>query len=258
MGKELAVTLVQANLAWEAPSRNIEYFSQVLSTLPESTELVILPEMFSTGFTMEPTNLTQEQAATTLRWMQETAYEKQIALTGSIVWPEGSEFHNRLFFVYPNGTYKTYDKRHTFTLAGEDKVYTAGKSRLTVTYKDFRICPMICYDLRFPVWSRNTAEYDVLLYVANWPAPRIQAWDTLLQARAIENMSYCIGVNRVGSDANGLDYIGHSAAYDPLGDRLAFSEKEEVLQLSLNKDYLRSIRSDLAFLDDRDDFTLLD
>jgi len=258
MGNELIVALVQANLAWEAPSRNIEYFDELLSQLKDSTDLVVLPEMFSTGFTMEPRNLTQEQAATTLRWMQETAYENQFALTGSLVWPEDSRFYNRLFFVHPNGTYETYDKRHTFTLAGEDKVYTAGNSRLLVLYKGFKICPMICYDLRFPVWSRNTAGYDVLIYVANWPATRVQAWDTLLKARAIENMSYCLGVNRIGNDANGLSYIGHTSGYDPLGDCLGITEAEEVLQLRLRKDHLNSIRADLAFLDDRDDFTLLD
>ena len=258
MGNELSVVLVQANLAWEAPSRNIEYFDQHLSNLPDSTDLVVFPEMFSTGFTMEPENLTQDQAASTLRWMQETAYDKQIALIGSMVWPEGSRFYNRLFFIHPNGTFETYDKRHTFTLAGEDKVYTAGTSRLIVTYKGFKICPMICYDLRFPVWSRNTEEYDVLIYVANWPAPRIQAWDILLKARAIENMSFCIGVNRVGNDANGLTYVGHSAVYDPLGDCLGFTDQEEMVHLSLNKDHLSSVRSDLAFLDDRDAFTLLD
>ena len=258
MGKELSVALVQSNLAWEAPARNIEYFEQQLIDMPESTDLVILPEMFSTGFTMEPGNLTQEQAAHALRWMQETAYEKQVALTGSLVWPDESRYYNRLFFVHPNGTYETYDKRHTFTLAGEDKVYTAGTSRLMVLYKEFRICPMICYDLRFPVWSRNTADYDILLYVANWPATRIQAWDTLLKARAIENMSYCIGVNRIGNDANGLSYVGHSAVYDPLGDCLGFTEQEEIIQLTLKKDHLATIRADLGFLDDRDAFTLLD
>lgn len=258
MGHELSVALVQANLAWEAPSRNREYFNQLLTELPEATDLVVLPEMFSTGFTMEPHNLTQEQASMSLRWMQETAYENQFAILGSLVWPEGTKYYNRLFFVYPNGTYETYDKRHTFTLAGEDKVYTAGNSRLLIDYKDFRICPMICYDLRFPVWSRNTENYDVLIYVANWPEPRIQAWDSLLKARAIENMCYCIGVNRVGSDANGLTYVGHTAVYDPLGDQLGFSKQEEVLLLSLQKDHLKSIREDLAFLDDRDEFTLVD
>ena len=258
MGHELSVALVQANLAWEAPSRNIEYFDQLLKQLPQDIDLVILPEMFSTGFTMEPQNLTPEQAANTLRWMQETAYEKQMALTGSLVWPEGSNYYNRLFFVYPNGTFETYDKRHTFTLAGEDKVYTAGKKRVVINYNDFKICPMICYDLRFPVWSRNTDNYDLLIYVANWPAPRIQAWDTLLKARAIENMSYSLGVNRIGNDANGLSYIGHTAVYDPLGDCLGFSEQEEVILLSLQKDHLISIRKKLAFLEDRDDFTLLD
>lgn len=258
MGNELSVALVQANLAWEAPSHNLEYFDHFLAELPNSTDLVILPEMFSTGFTMEPGNLTQDQASTTLRWMQETAYEKEFALTGSIVWPEKGNFYNRLFFVHANGTYETYDKRHTFTLAGEDKIYTAGRSQLLVDCKGFKICPMICYDLRFPVWSRNTADYDVLLYVANWPAPRIQAWNTLLKARAIENMSYCIGVNRIGNDANGHAYVGHSAVYDPLGERIGFTEQEGVIRVVLEKNRVDSVRTELRFLDDRDAFTLLD
>lgn len=258
MKNELSVALVQTQLAWESPSRNLEYFTQQMSRIPEDVDLVILPEMFSTGFTMEPWNLTTEQAETTFRWMQETAYANQYALTGSIVWPEGGHYFNRLFFVHANGTYETYDKRHTFTLAGEDKVYASGNSHLVADCKGFKICPMICYDLRFPVWSRNTMDYDVLLYVANWPAPRIGAWDALLKARAIENMSYCIGVNRVGNDANGHDYVGHSAIYDPLGERLVFSEKEEVLFGTLERDQIDDNRSKLRFLDDMDVFTLED
>ena len=258
MNNELSVALVQSQLAWESPSRNIENLTQHLSHIPEGIDLVVLPEMFSTGFTMEPWNLTKEQAETTLRWMQETAYANHYALTGSLVWPEGERYYNRLFFVHANGTYETYDKRHTFTLAGEDKVYSSGRSHLIVECKGFKICPMICYDLRFPVWSRNTMDYDVLLYVANWPALRINAWDSLLKARAIENMSYCIGVNRMGEDANSHEYVGHSAMYDPLGERIAFSEKEEILIATLERDRIDENRSKLRFLDDRDAFTLED
>lgn len=258
MDNELSVALVQTQLAWESPARNIEYLAQRLSGIPGTVDLVILPEMFSTGFTMEPGNLTREQAEITLRWMQETAYEYQYALTGSMVWPDGGRYYNRLFFVHSNGTFETYDKRHTFTLAGEDKVYASGNSHLIASCKGFKICPMICYDLRFPVWSRNTMDYDVLLYVANWPATRVSAWDALLKARAIENMSYCIGVNRVGNDPNGLEYVGHSAIYDPLGERLVFSDKEEVLIGTLNRDRIDANRSKLRFLDDRDTFTLED
>jgi predicted amidohydrolase len=170
---------------------------------------------------------------------------------------ENGAYYNRLFFVKPDRTFKCYDKKHTFTLAGEHLKYAAGKERLLISYKGFTICPLICYDLRFPVWARNTDNYDVLLYVANWPKPRIAAWDALLQARAIENMAYCVGVNRVGKDANGHDYTGHSAVYDPLGERLVYSESDTELYVDLNKKVIDNSRTKLRFLEDRDPFTLL-
>jgi len=159
--------------------------------------------------------------------------------------------------VEPDGSYQYYDKRHTFTLAGEHQVYRAGTKRLIVDYRGFRICPMVCYDLRFPVWARNTEHYDVLVYVANWPKPRIVAWDSLLKARAIENLAYCVGVNRIGSDALDNDYLGHSAVYDCLGKRLRFSEKEEIIFAVLSKAHVDTTRKKLNFLADRDHFNLL-
>jgi predicted amidohydrolase len=256
MSAELKIALVQSPLSWEQPETNRAAFSRKLDKVSEGTGLIVLPEMFSTGFTMEPWNIEDDEGLRTLEWMQEEAAKRDTAICGSIVFREDSQFFNRLFFVSPDGNYQAYDKRHTFTLAGEHKVYASGNSKQLIEYKGFRICPLICYDLRFPVWSRNVEGYDLLLYVANWPAPRIGAWDALLKARAIENLSYCAGVNRVGADSNGHLYSGHSAVYDALGERLVYSEKAEILYASLSLDHLRETRQALKFLDDRDSFTL--
>lgn len=256
MSKTLKIALIQSPLHWEDPQKNRSMFEGKINAISEDVDLIILPEMFTTGFTMSPQHLDGEDGQKTIQWMVDLAIQKDTALTGSIVIQEGELFYNRLFFVYPNGTFKTYDKKHTFTLAGEDKVYKAGSERLTLEYKGFRICPLICYDLRFPVWARNTSDYDVLIYVANWPIRRINAWDTLLKARAIENMSYAIGVNCLGEDGLGYEYPGHSAVYDVLGKPLVYSEKEEVLYATLEKEHVTTIREKLKFLEDRDDFSL--
>ncbi|QCX02139.1 amidohydrolase [Aggregatimonas sangjinii] len=256
MALELKIALIQAPLIWEGPTANRAYFSNKIANC-SGVDIILLPEMFTTGFTMTPENLDREEGRLTLEWMQQNAKKSDAALIGSLPFYENGNFTNRLFFVKPNGAYHAYDKRHTFTLAGEDKVYNAGNDRLIVLYKDFRICPMVCYDLRFPVWARNDDAYDVVLYVANWPLPRINAWDTLLKARAIENLAYCIGLNRVGTDKSGHEYPGHSAVYDCLGERIAYSEEEEVVFATLSKEHITITREKLKFLDDRDQFTLL-
>lgn len=212
--------------------------------------------MFTTGFTMTPSEIDKEEGPATLEWMKGLAEETGSALTGSTVFYENGKYTNRLFFVQPDGNFLHYDKRHTFTLAGEHLEYARGEERIIIDYKGFRICPMICYDLRFPVWGRNTEAYDLLLFVANWPKTRIAAWDTLLKARAIENMAYCLGVNRIGEDKNGYEFNGHSACYDPLGEKLAFSSGEETLFVKIDKAHLTEVRDKLRFLDDRDSFTL--
>jgi predicted amidohydrolase len=250
------VALVQTSLSWEDPAANRVHFSRLIEPLTGRADLIVLPEMFSTGFTMSPRNIPPEEETHTLDWMRETATRTNAAVTGSLVAREGGNYYNRLFFVEPGGAYATYDKRHTFTLAGEDRVYERGRKRKLIQFRGFTLCPLICYDLRFPVWSRNTEDYDLLLYVANWPAPRIAAWDTLLRARAIENMSYVLGVNRTGSDPSGHMYPGHSAVYDALGTRLAYSEGEEILTATLSREHLSETRSALRFLQDRDRFTL--
>jgi predicted amidohydrolase len=221
-------------------------------------DIILLPEMFTSGFTMNPTKVAESMQGETVAWMKESASKKQAAITGSLVVEENGFYYNRLLFVHPDGVVESYDKRHTFTLAGENEVYSAGTQKLIVNYKGWKICPLICYDLRFPVWARNVENYDVLIYVANWPKVRIAAWDALLKARAIENMSYCIGVNRVGLDGNNHEYSGHSAAYDVLGNRLDSIpvEKEAIEIVTLNKRDLETYRMKLNFLEDRDEFSL--
>ncbi len=255
MENHLKIALVQSSLVWEDPEANLRRFEDTLQNVQEP-DLIVLPEMFTTGFTMEPDKIDPLKLSNTHSWMGTMAQKHNCAITGSTIAFEDGKFFNRLYFVDHQGNYWQYDKRHTFTLAGEDRVYTQGRSRTIIPFKGFRICPMICYDLRFPVWSRNTEDFDMLLYVANWPSTRVNAWDTLLKARAIENMVYCVGVNRIGTDENGLSYTGHSAVYDSLGNCLVYSEKEEIVYAELHKDHLSTTRDKLKFLQDRDSFSL--
>jgi len=257
MSITLNIALIQTNLYWEDPVSNRKMFEEKIAGIPDEVDLIVLPEMFTTGFTMKPEKIALSESEGTLNWMKQMAQQHKTALVGSIIFQENGKFFNRLYFASSEGEIEAYDKKHTFTLAGEDEVYEAGKKKLIFEYKGFKICPMVCYDLRFPVWSRNTEDYDVLIYVANWPKKRINAWDTLLKARAIENMAYCIGVNRTGKDGLDFEYTGHSAVYDVLGEPLAFSENEEILYASLNKEHIDSNRKKLRFLEDRDSFSLI-
>ncbi|MDC8002174.1 amidohydrolase [Aequorivita todarodis] len=257
MKTDLKITLVQSELIWENASANRELFSKKFQTFEGETDLIVLPEMFTTGFSMNAKKLAEPNDGDSLNWMISEARKHNCAITGSVIISENDKFYNRLFFVLPDGTYEKYDKKHTFTLAKENETYTAGKERLIVNYKGWKICPLICYDLRFPVWSRNTEDYDVLIYVANWPKVRTVAWDTLLRARAIENMSYCVGVNRVGFDGNDHEYVGHSAVYDVLGKQVSPSAFDEFIEtVTLSKEHIESNRKHLQFLNDRDKFTL--
>lgn len=259
MTQKLKTALLQVDLKWEDPQANRSLFTKEIEALSDDVDLVVLPEMFTTGFSMNAKELAEEMDGLSLQWMREMAIQKASAITGSLIIKEAGKYYNRLFFVFPDGHFQVYDKRHSFTLAREDRTYTAGTKRLVVEYMGWKICPLICYDLRFPIWSRNTVDFDLLIYVANWPERRIAAWDTLLKARAIENMCYCLGVNRVGIDENGHGYIGHSALYDGLGNQLtgAYLEEPQVECLELDKEKLRSIRDHLGFLRDRDDFQIL-
>lgn len=258
MDEKLRIAVIQVDLAWENILKNLDIFSEKLEQIQENVDLLILPEMFSTGFSMNAEELAETPGGPAFQWMQKTAKERNSAVTGSVIVEDKGNYYNRLYFIFPDGTYRTYDKRHTFTLAKEDETYTAGNERLIVEFKGWKICPLICYDLRFPVWSRNTEDYDLLLYVANWPETRIHAWDVLLQARAIENMSWCVGVNRTGKDGNNYQYNGHTAVYDCLGKSLFNTGREieftEVV--TLDKASLLETRAKLKFLQDRDKFTI--
>lgn len=254
----MKITLVQTSLIWENAEANRKNLSRLVDEF-DDTDIIILPEMFSTGFTMKPEAVAETMDGPSVDWMRNIAYSNNCAVTGSLVVKEAGKYYNRLLFVFPDGTVQHYNKRHLFTLAGEHKQYTTGKERLLVKYKGWKICPLVCYDLRFPVYSRNTEDYDLLLYVANWPRPRILAWDTLLKARAIENMCYVAGVNRVGEDSNGHNYPGHSQVVDFLGKEvLKPSVEEGLLNVTLNKSALEESRNKFGFLNDRDRFILQD
>lgn len=253
----MKIALIQTPLFWENPNKNRAYVNEKINSISQYVDLIVLPEMFTSGFTMNPKNVAETMQAETISWLKKLAKDKNCAITGSVVIEENKHYYNRLVFVFPSGEIQTYDKRHLFTLAGEDKVYTFGKNKLIVEYKGFKICPLICYDLRFPVFSRNVEDYDVLIYVANWPKPRVNAWDILLKARAVENMSYVIGVNRVGLDDNNLEYVGHSQAIDFLGNFIQEpQETEEIFIVELDKEKLLETRSKLAFLNDKDQFEI--
>ncbi len=252
----LRISTIQADLKWEDSLANLQHFDTFLQSESKEVDLIVLPEMFSTGFTMHPERVAY-QAPQTIDWMRSKAQEKQAVVTGSIVIEEGGAYYNRLIWMPPNGQFQYYDKAHLFGLAGEDKPYTAGQSVRIFELKGWKVCPMICYDLRFPVWSRNTQGYDLLLYVASWPVARIEAWKTLLQARAIENQSYVIGVNRVGKDENNYTYSGDSCVVDYAGELIYRATGiEQINTLSLNYDAQQAFRKKLPYLKDQDAFDI--
>jgi predicted amidohydrolase len=219
--QNLTVTLIQTELVWEKIEANLTHFTDRIAALEGPTDLIILPEMFSTGFSMNAPALAEPMDGAAATWIRDTSVQKGVVITGSLMIRENGRYYNRLLWATPDGTLSTYDKRHLFRYAGEEKVYTAGNKRLTVELKGWNIRPFICYDLRFPIWTRNLGpSYDLAFFVANWPATRASHWRTLLRARAIENQAYVIGVNRVGTDGSGLDFSGHSAIIDPLGNVL--------------------------------------
>jgi omega-amidase len=253
----MRVMLMQAPLIWENLNSNRNYFEAKINEITSIVDLIVLPEMFTSGFTMNPERVAETMEGETIVWLQSLAKARNCAITGSLVIAENGSFYNRLVFVFPSGEIQFYDKRHLFTLAGEDKVYTSGDQKIVVDYLGWKICPLICYDLRFPAFSRNSEDYDLLIYVASWPKIRTNAWDALLRARAIENMSYTIGVNRIGSDANGYEYIGHSQAVDFLGNYvLEPKEYEGFFIVKLDQEKMLETRQKLGFLNDRDSFEI--
>ena len=257
--EKLKVLLIQSDTVWENAEQNRSNYSEKIKAIKQDFDLVILPELFSTGFSMNPEPIAETMDGDTVKWMKAMAKEYSAAFTGSIVIKENKKHFNRQLFVHPSGEIDIYDKKHTFTYAGEDKVFASGTKKLIVEYNGWKICPMVCYDLRFPVWSRNVEDYDLLLYSANWPTPRMIAWNTLLKARAIENMCYCIGVNRVGKDFLGNEFSGHSGAYDVLGEKISniTPGKEELEVVLLDKNHILSKREKFQFLNDRDSFNLI-
>jgi predicted amidohydrolase len=249
------VTIVQADLHWHDAGRNLADFDRAIDGI--DTDLVVLPEMFTTGFSMDAPALAERSDGPAVQWMQEKARALGAAICGSLIIKAEDNYYNRFFCIMPNGQQVTYDKRHLFRLAHEQHHYAAGEELVTFDYRGFRIRPMVCYDLRFPVWSRNRDNYDLIIYVANWPSRRHHAWHTLLRARAIENLSYAVGVNRVGVDGNDLPYAGGSAIIDYLGHELVdLGDQPGVATASLDLEALQRFRERFAFHKDADDFTL--
>ncbi|HEY8400714.1 MAG TPA: amidohydrolase, partial [Cytophagaceae bacterium] len=249
---------IQTTLHWEEPEANRSMLEEKLWQIKEPTDLVILPEMFTTGFSMDAEKLAEPMNLTTFKWMKQQAAQLNAVVTGSYIVKENNNFYNRLIWMQPDGNFYQYDKRHLFRMAGEHHVYASGDKRLVVELKGWKICPLICYDLRFPAWSRNRhLEYDLLLYIANWPEPRVGAWNALLQARAIENLCYVAGVNRVGEDGKGLYYSGDSALINPKGERVFHEKDKEVLHTeTLSRNMLDSFREKFPAHLDADDFSI--
>lgn len=277
----LAITLIQPDLRWEDKAANLRHFETLIGEIRENTHLVVLPEMFSTGFSMRPEALAEHMDGPTVAWMKQIAASKKVILTGSLIIEEKGRYFNRLIWMLPNGRYGIYDKRHRFAYAGEDQHYTAGHKRLIASVNGWRVNLLVCYDLRFPVWSRQQLqepleppaagetvplknpgsapepEFDLLVYVANWPQRRSHAWKTLLQARAIENQSYVVGVNRVGNDGNDIYHSGDSMIVDPLGEILyQAGDKESIFTLTLQREKLEEVRTRFPFWKDADSFTI--
>lgn len=254
----MRVALIQSDIVWENPSQNRINFEEKINSIQENVDLIVLPEMFSTGFTMNPSAVAETMDGETVSCMVALAKKKNVAITGSVVITENDNYYNRMLFVFPTGEIQKYDKRHLFSLAKEEAVFTRGNDKVIVNYKDWKICLQICYDLRFPVFARNVENYDMLIYVASWPKPRINAWDILLRARAVENLSYVIGVNRVGTDGSQLEYVGHSQAIDYLGNYVVEPfEDESVKIFSFDKNEMLETRLKLNFLNDKDRFELI-
>lgn len=266
----LSVTIIQTQLHWEDKTANRLMLEEKINSIKERTELVLLPEMFSTGFSMKAGSLAENMEGETVQWMKRIAMEKKIILAGSLIIEEKGHYYNRLVWMLPNGSYGQYDKRHLFAYAGEDKHYSAGTKRLIASVKGWKINLLVCYDLRFPVWARqspitshhnddkNTPEYDLLVYVANWPERRIHAWKTLLQARAIENQCYVVGVNRTGKDGNDIYYSGESMVIDAMGEVLyTKKDEEDIHTIILENKNVETVREKLPFLKDADDFVIV-
>ena len=273
---DLKITFIQSDLHWENKSKNLEMFSQKIASISEVTDLIVLPEMFTTGFSMKPELFAEPMTGPTINWMKEKAKEKNCVITGSFICDDNGTHFNRLVWMNVDGTYETYDKRHLFRMGDEDNHYGHGEKKIIVELKGWKICPLICYDLRFPVWARNTRiessgknqesgqkkeinlAYDVLIYVASWPERRSHPWKSLLIARAIENQCYTVGVNRIGTDGNDIYHSGDSVVLNFKGERISktASEKESVETITLNYNELSEFRKIFPVMLDADSFEI--
>jgi omega-amidase len=257
--QDIIISLLQADIAWENKQPNLEKYASFIRATDKPSDIIILPEMFSTGFTMNPASVAEGMNGMTVEWMRQQAVKSGSVITGSVVIEEDGRFYNRLVWMKPDGTFDYYDKKHLFTMVGEQNHYSPGNKKLVVEYKGWKICPMICYDLRFPVWIRNIENYDLLIFVANWPAIRSESWEKLLYARAIENQCYVAGVNRVGYDFSQQYFNGPSMIINPLGKLLTpKTDIETTITAELDYSELINIRSDMPFLADRDGFEFKD
>lgn len=243
--QDLTITLIQSDLYWENPGANLAMFEEKIWQINQSTDLIILPEMFTTGFSMKPEALAEPMNFTTFKWMKQMASQTGAVITGSYIVKDKGNYYNRLLWMQPDGQFDFYDKRHLFSMAGENQNYTAGKKQLIKEIKGWKITGFICYDLRFPVWSRNQGnQYDLAIYVANWPSARSHAWKSLLPARAIENLCYVAAVNRTGIDGNNLPYNGDSCVFDFYGKEILNSQDQQITQsTTLNFEQLQDFRT---------------
>jgi predicted amidohydrolase len=254
----MKLTLIQPDIIWENKFRNLEKMGEMISAIPAGTDIIILPEMFNTGFSMKPAELSESPKSVTFDWMHDIAAKLNFGICGSYIISENSNFYNRWIFVSPDGEVWTYDKRHLFSISGEEALFTRGEKRVVFKFRGIRICPNVCYDLRFPVWSRNKNDYDLLINSANWPESRRDVWITLLKARALENQCFVAGVNRIGIDGTGTKYCGDSMISGPKGEIIAEGKQNEesIVSGDISIDELSEFRKKFPVLDDADDFTL--
>jgi len=254
----MRITIIQYDISWEDKQSNLNYLEKIVSPLSGKTDLIILPEMFNTGFSMNPDKLCENPDSKTLSWMKNLAEEGKFAVCGSYIVKEAGKAFNRFVFVASDGETTNYDKRHLFSMGNEDKFFSKGKKRVIFSYRGFRIMPIICYDLRFPVWSRNRNDYDLLICVANWPESRREVWNTLLKARAIENQCYVAGANRVGTDGTGIKYSGDSAILNPRGETFqeGITNTEFVITADLSLSELNAFREKFPAWKDADNFLI--
>ena len=256
--ENLRIAAIQSELYWEDITANLAHFEEEIAKITTNPDIIILPEMFSTGFSMNSKTLAEPMNLTTFKWMKQMAAKTNALMIGSFIASENNQFYNRLLWMEPSGDFDTYDKRHLFRMGNENEHFSAGKNRLIRNWKGWNICPLVCYDLRFPVWSRNVNnEYDILIYVANWPQARAYAWSSLLVARALENQAHVVGLNRVGEDGLGLKYSGDSAIIDFNGKIIATeSMKSKIIEAELSRSELEAFRSKFPAYLDADDFSI--